>query len=212
MKEELSYRQEYYQKIARSFLQHNSSMFFLPPRDLALISEWEKMNIPLEAILEGIDRTFGRQLTRKRKKNIFSLSQCEKEVFKAYAQYQERLVGLDSPQFSREEKLEKVRTEINNFLQQLSSEIQNLKEYFLLALELLDQNPPDEYQLEKLDEEIDGQIWALIPESEKKASLEEIKKDYPGQGQKQLSEIQRVVLIKKKRQIHKIPYVSPFYY
>ncbi|MCI4445825.1 MAG: hypothetical protein JHC32_07350 [Candidatus Aminicenantes bacterium] len=212
MKEEKSPRQDYYQKIARSFLRHNTSMFFLPPGDLALISEWEKLNIPLKVILEGIERTFAQQLSRKRKRNIFSLSQCEKEIFKAYAQYQDRLVGFSSPQFSWEDKREKARAEINNFLERLPSEIQNLKKYFVQALELLSQNPSEEYRLEQLDEEIDQEIWQLVSESEKKLNWEKVKRDYPQHNEKQLNEIQKTFLIKNKRQIYKIPYVSPFYY
>ncbi len=34
-------RQYYYQEIARRFLRHQTSMFFLPPPDLALISDWK---------------------------------------------------------------------------------------------------------------------------------------------------------------------------
>lgn len=212
MKEDWSSRQDYYQKIARAFLKHQTSMFFLPPRDLALIAEWEKLNIPLEAIIEGIERTFARQLSRKRKKNIFSLSLCEKEILRAYAQYQERLVGQAAPRIDRVEKIEKVRTEVKNFLKNLQPEFQALKEYFEKALVVLNEDSPDESLLEQLDEDVDQAIWLLSSEQEKIASLEEAKKDYPGKSECQLAEIQRTRLIKNKRQAYKIPYVSLFYY
>jgi len=212
MKEDWSSRQDYYQKIARTFLKHQTSMFFLPPRDLALIAEWEKLSLPLEAIIEGIERTFARQLSRKRKKKIFSLSLCEKEILKAYAQYQERLVGQVAPRIDRADKIEKVRREINNCLENLPLEFQLLKEYFAKALGVLNEKTPDDNRLEQLDEGIDETLWLLSSDQEKREILEEIKKDYPGKPENQLAEIQRTRLIKDKRQAHKIPYVSLYYY
>jgi hypothetical protein len=212
MKEDWSSRQDYYQKIARTFLNHQTSMFFLPPRDLALIAEWEKLSLPLEVIIEGIERTFARQLSRKRKKKIFSLSLCEKEILKAYAQYQERLVGQVAPRIDRADKIEKVRREINNCLENLPLEFQLLKEYFAKALGVLNEKTPDDNRLEQLDEGIDETLWLLSSDQEKREILEEIKKDYPGKPENQLAEIQRTRLIKDKRQAHKIPYVSLYYY
>ena len=212
MKEDWSSRQDYYQKIARTFLKHQTSMFFLPPRDLALIAEWEKLSLPLEVIIEGIERTFARQLSRKRKKKIFSLSLCEKEILKAYAQYQERLVGQVAPRIDRADKIEKVRREINNCLENLPLEFQLLKEYFAKALGVLNEKTPDDNRLEQLDEGIDETLWLLSSDQEKREILEEIKKDYPGKPENQLAEIQRTRLIKDKRQAHKIPYVSLYYY
>jgi len=70
MKTDEASRQDYYQQIVRHFLKNQTAMFFLPPRDLALISDWEKLGIPLEPILEGIDQTFSRQLKRRKRRNI----------------------------------------------------------------------------------------------------------------------------------------------
>jgi hypothetical protein len=212
MKEDRFSREDYYQKIARAFLKHQTSMFFLSPRDIALIAEWEKLNIPIEPILEGIERTFSRQLSGRRKKNVYSLSFCEKEILKAYAQHQERLVGQTAPRIDRAEKIKKVRTEIRYFLQTLRPEIQSIKEYFERALALLNENSPDETQLEQLDEEIDRALWLLSSEQEKSECLEEIKKEYPGKLENQLADIQRTRLIKSQRHTYRIPHVALFYY
>ncbi len=205
-------RQHYYQEIARRFLRHQTSMFFLPPRDLALISDWEKLGIPLEPILEGIDRTFSRQLKRKKKRNIYSLSQCEREILKAYASYQERLIGQTSPPIEPDKKINKARAEIEAFLKGLPTEFEKLNELYKVALEILNKSEPDENKLEELDEEIDRFVFQLIPEEEKKAGLKEIRREFPGKLEAVLTEIQQTRLVKEKRQLYHLPYVSLFYY
>ena len=205
-------RQYYYQEIARRFLRHQTSMFFLPPRDLALISDWEKLGIPLEPILEGIDRTFARRLKRKKRRNIYSLSQCEREVLKAYASYQERLIGQTSPQIEPDKKINKARAEIEAFLNGLPAELEKLRELYKIALDILNTSEPDENKLEELDEEIDRLIFQLILEEEKKTGLKEIRREFPGKPEAALTEILQTRLVKEKRQLYHLPYVSLFYY
>ncbi|MDW3228312.1 MAG: hypothetical protein PHQ48_00535 [Acidobacteriota bacterium] len=205
-------RQEYYQKIARAFLEHQSSLFFLPPRDVALIAEWEKLHIPLEAILEGIDRTFSRQLLRKRKKRIYSLSQCEKEILRAYSEYQERLVGKKAALVEQTEKISRAKQEVEACLKNLPQAISYLREPLEEALACLEAEKPDEAVLEALDEKLEEMIWDETSENEKTAALEEVRKEYPGKSDYQLSEIQQIWLVKKIRQIYRIPHLSIFYY
>ncbi len=212
MKPDEASRQDYYQQIVRQFLKHQTAMFFLPPRDLALISDWEKLGIPLEPILEGIDQTFSRQLKRRKKRNIYSLSQCEKEVLKAYASYQDRLVGQAAPRIEPGEKKNKARIEVEAFLGQLPAEFEDLRELFKQALALLGSPEPDENRLEELDEEIDRRLFELAPEEEKQASFKEVQLDFPGKPASLLAEIQQTRLIKARRQASQIPYVSLFYY
>jgi len=196
MAEDLARRQDYYQKIARTFLKHQTSLFFLSPRDLDLISEWEKLNIPLEVIVEGIERAFARKLTGRRKRNIYSLSQCEKDILKAYAQHQERLVGR----------------EVRACLPGLPESLGPVRQVLEQALVSLEAEPPDEDRLETLDEELDRILWDLTPEEEKQASLEAIRKDYPGRSDQQLEEILRTGVVKNKRQLFRIPHLALFYY
>jgi hypothetical protein len=212
MKPDEASRQDYYQQIVRQFLKHQTAMFFLPPRDLALISDWEKLGIPLEPILEGIDQTFSRQLKRRKRRNIYSLSQCEKEVLKAYASYQDRLVGQAAPRIEPGEKKNKARIEIEAFSGQLPAEFEDLREIFKQALELLRSPEPDENKLEELDEEIDRRLFELALEEEKQTSFKEVQLDFPGKPASLLAEIQQTRLIKARRQASQIPYVSLFYY
>lgn len=213
MAEDWARRQDYYQKIARTFLKHQTSLFFLPPRDLDLISEWEKLNIPLEVIVEGIERAFARKLTGRRKRNIYSLSQCEKEILKAYAQHQERLVGQQAaPQQERKQKAALVNREVRACLPGLPESLGPVRQVLEQALVSLEAEPPDEDRLETLDEELDRILWDLTPEEEKQASLEAIRKDYPGRSDQQLEEILRTGVVKNKRQLFRIPHLALFYY
>ncbi|MGB9906557.1 MAG: hypothetical protein ACPLRR_04105 [Candidatus Saccharicenans sp.] len=213
MAEDWTRRQDYYQKIARTFLKHQTSLFFLPPRDLDLISEWEKLNIPLEAIVEGIERAFARKLAGRRKRNIYSLSQCEKEILKAYAQHQERLVGQQAaPSPGRKQKADLVSREISACLAGLPENLGPVRRVLEEALTCLEADSPDEDRLENLDEELDRILWDLAPEEEKQVGLAAIRKDYPGGSDSQLQEILHTAVVKNKRQLFRIPRLALFYY
>ncbi len=213
MNQDFSSRQEYYQKIARAFLKHQTSLLFLPPRDVSLIAEWEKLGIPLEPILEGIEKTFARKISGRRKGKIYSLNQCEREILKAYTQYLDRLAGTSSPETSRSRKIEKAREEISQCLKTLKdSSIPGLQELLARAVELLNKNNFAEEELEQIDEEVDSLLWEISTAGEKNFYLAEARKDYPGKTAQQLEEIQRLLLVKGKRQALKIPYVSLYYY
>ncbi len=213
MSEDLARRQDYYQKIARAFLKHQPSIFFIPPRDLELISEWEKLRLPLEVIIEGIERTFARRLTGRRKKHIYSLSQCEKEILRAYAQHQERLVGQQAPQASRPaEKAEKILGEIQSALKALPEELPAVRAILEEAIGALQADPPEEARLETLDEELDRTLWELTPEEEKRKALEAARLDYPGRPDSQLEEIQRTRIARDRRQHLRLPRLALFYY
>lgn len=213
MSQDFSARQEYYQKIARAFLKHQTSLLFLPPRDVSLIAEWEKLGVPLEPILEGIEKTFARKISGRRKGKIYSLNQCEREIMKAYTQYLDRLAGVSSPETSRSRKIEKAREEIIRCLKALEdSAMPGLKEFLTRALELLNKDVVAEEELEQIDEEVDSLLWECSSAEEKTFYLAEARKDYPGKTAQQLEEIQRLLLVKGKRQALKIPYVSLYYY
>ncbi len=205
-------RKEYYQKIARAFLKHQPGIFFLPPRDIELISEWEKLNIPAEVVIEGIEKAFSRKISR-RKKNIYSLSQCEKEIIRAYAQHQERLVGRESPPApEKNEKARQLMQDITACLENLPGEMSQLRPLLEEVLSILKLGPVDEARLESLDEELDRRLWDLAREEEKQLYLQAAGKDYPGRPLSQLEEISRLNLARDRRQKYRIPHLALFYY
>jgi len=108
--------------------------------------------------------------------------------------------------------LNKARSEIKDFLERLPAELKPLENLYKEALEILSQNEPDASRLEELDEEIDRLVFELIPEEDKKTGLKEIRREFPGKPEAALAEILQTRLVKEKRQLYHLPYVSLFYY
>ncbi len=75
----------YFTEIEVHFQQaRQSGVFLLSPLDWALIETWKQADIPLEAVLRGIDRAFEKWHKRKRKfKMVNSLAYCSQEVLDA---------------------------------------------------------------------------------------------------------------------------------
>ena len=75
----------YFSEIEERFQQvRQSGGFLLSPLDWALIESWKEAEIPLEAVLKGIDRAFEKWTKRKRKfQSINSLAYCAQEVMEA---------------------------------------------------------------------------------------------------------------------------------
>lgn len=75
----------YYTEIEERFQQaRGSSIFLLSPLDWALIESWKQSDIPLEAVLKGVDRAFEKWHARKRKfQQVNSLAYCSQEVLTA---------------------------------------------------------------------------------------------------------------------------------
>ena len=75
----------YFTEIEVHFQQaRQSGIFLLSPLDWALIETWKQADVPLEAVLRGIDRAFEKWHKRKRKfKIINSLAYCSQEVLDA---------------------------------------------------------------------------------------------------------------------------------
>ncbi len=90
--------------------------------------------------------------------------------------------------------------------------MEKLRESYKIALDILNNSEPDENKLEELDEEIDRLIFQLILEEEKKTGLKEIRREFPGKPEAALAEILQTRLVKEKRQLYHLPYVSLFYY
>jgi dGTP triphosphohydrolase len=140
------------------------------------------------------------------------LSQCEREILRAYSEFQERLIGKKAALVEQNEKISRAKQEVETCLKNLPDEISYLRQPLEEALACLEAEKPDEAALEALDEKLEEMIWEKTSEKEKKAALDEVQKEYPEKSDSQLSEIQRIRLIKKIRQTARIPHLSLFYY
>jgi hypothetical protein len=75
----------YFTEVEERFQQaRGSGLFLLSPLDWALLETWKDADVPLEAVLKGVDRAFEKYHQRKRKfRQVNSLAYCAQEVLEA---------------------------------------------------------------------------------------------------------------------------------
>lgn len=77
----------YFTEIEERFQRARGSTALLSTLDWALIESWKEADIPLEAVLTGIERTFEKYHKRpKRFRKVNSLAYCSQEVLRAAEQ------------------------------------------------------------------------------------------------------------------------------
>ena len=96
----------YFTEIEEYFWKKRATSLLLSTLDWALIDSWKEAQIPLEAVLKGIDRAFEKHDARRQKmRKINSLAYCQQAVLEA-AQEQQRVTLQHSSEgepFPREE-------------------------------------------------------------------------------------------------------------
>lgn len=83
-----------------------TALFLLSPLDWALIESWKNSDIPLQAVLQGIDEAFEKWRSRKlKRRHVNSLAYCTQAVLEAAARAPSRQSASPPPQppFSTEE-------------------------------------------------------------------------------------------------------------
>lgn len=184
----------YYQQIAQAFLARRGAPYVLSSQDMVTISSWEKAQVPLRVVLEGIERAFERSRPRlPRGRKMSSLSFCQTEVMKAHAEFKDRRVGRGQKVSSRDEKRKRARREVQSFLDSLSPDVEFLGDAYREALSALSRKNVEEEALERWDERVESLI------------LREA-------GAAEQNETAALHLIKEWREKYQIPYLSLFYY
>jgi hypothetical protein len=90
----------YFTEIEERFQQRRGSILLLSTLDWALIETWREADIPLEAVLRGIDAAFDRYDARKAKtrvRRINGLAWCAQEVMTAAENLRAAAVGAARP-------------------------------------------------------------------------------------------------------------------
>lgn len=213
MKKEDQEGEYYYRAIARYFFLKRGAPFLLSPRELDLIARWEAASIPLMVVFEGIDRSLEKARKKKRPYSAFSLLLCDGEVQRAYAQYRERLVGKTRLSVAPD-KHENILQAINYFLQNLPSNLSNLKPILIEALEVIKTGDKKdrEGKLEALEEAMDREMVAAARAEERKEVKAWIEKEFPGIGGAEKEEIFKTALVKLMREKYRIPHLLTCYY
>jgi hypothetical protein len=155
----MSERDRYFQEISRAFLTRRGAPFFLSPKDLDLISSWEKAGVPLAIVLEGIDRAFAPCLEGRRPRGkVLTMAYCQNQVRRLYDLRRDRLVGNPGRTVpGRDGKRIKALAEVDEFLARgrVPPDIEAIARQ---AREALASDAPDEEVLDRLDEEADGAL------------------------------------------------------
>jgi len=205
-------KNRYFQEIAHNFLKNRGAPFFLSSKDLDLVAEWEKMEIPLRAVLEGIERAFGSYRAKPvPRRKIHSLAFCKNQVLRAFEQYKERKVGASKKRNQRGKKKNRIKDEVQKFLNDLPPALSYLDNLFAQALLILSRKRVAEEELERLEEEIEELLFKNCPQEEKESLKNEIL-EKPSPGEEELFSIYQTRLVKFLREKYKIPYISFFYY
>lgn len=206
-------RSQYFQSIARHFLKLRGSPFFLSSKELDIIETWEKMKIPLQVVLEGVDRAFEKNsLKSARKGKILSLVFCNLQVLRAFEQFRDRRVGTKNNGVGQEKKREKARAEVKRFLENTPCEINYLREVFSQVLRILSRMNINEEELEQREREIEELLFEKSSDTEKGEIKREILAEYEFAEEEEFQRVFKLRLLKHLREMYKIPYVSLYYY
>jgi hypothetical protein len=206
-------RSEYYQSIARYFFKLRGAPFFLSSTELNLVEKWEKMEIPLFVVLEGIKRAFDNYMRKPgRKTKIQTLAYCENQVLNAFDQYRDRKVGGERKIRGKTEKKNRAKDEIKKFLDTLPDQIGYLKDAYSRAQRLLSHSHVDEEELERVEGEVEGLIWENSSEKERERVETDVRSEYKIKEGEEFLRILRIKMVKALRDRYKIPHISLFYY
>ena len=74
----------WYEAVEAAFIRRRGTPFLLSPSDFALLKEWRRLGVPLEAVEIGIDEAFGRREERQAVGRVNSLSYCRDAVLEAW--------------------------------------------------------------------------------------------------------------------------------
>lgn len=103
----------YFTEIEEYFWKKRGTTLLVSTLDWALIDSWKQAEIPVEAVLKGIDRTFDKYEARRQKmRKVNSLAYCHQEVLAAAADQQRTMPQHPSepPPFPREELVKFLET------------------------------------------------------------------------------------------------------
>lgn len=200
----------YYREIARVFLGRRGGALLLSPRDAAAVAAWEAKRIPLDAVLEGIGRTFDGLQARGRATRTITLAFCDREVEAAFAQLRERAAGGSRPGAPPppKDKSGRIRGEIEQALGRLAAGDAGLQRLLRRALEVLAAPEPDEAALERLDAEIEAALWAVATAAEKAAAEAEARTAHKGRRPAGFEDTARRRAVMAARDRLRVPHVS----
>ena len=171
---------EFYAAAEAAFIRRRGTPFLLSPKDFALLKEWRALGVPIEAIEQGIDDAFSRREERGATARINSLGYCRDAVLAAWERRAETAVG-------RGGRHEEGRTEpapalaaLDQRLQQLaalrpglSAPVESARHSVSRLTSSRKSDGEIESSLARIDKRLAGALLEALPETDRKAILEE---------------------------------------
>ena len=206
-------RSHYFQTIARYFFAYRGAPFWLSSKELELISRWEKAGIPLQVVLEGMNRAFTKNRTRPKTRFYpCSLLYCDYEVKASFEQFRERQVGRSQIRPPQELKKNRAREAVERFIANMPSSLLYLRGVYARVRHILSQKEIAEEKLEYLEEKIEKLLLERATPEEKAIVRNFVKKKCNIKNEQQFNLMWKIKLVKYLREKYEVPYVSLYYY
>ncbi len=166
----------WYEAVEAAFIRRRGTPFLLSPSDYALLKEWRRLGVPLEAVELGIDEAFGRREERRAVGRVNSLSYCRDAVLEAWERRAETARGKGSATAGPEtdaasalaglaERLEEARARRPDLAVPLESALRSIS-----RLAASGKAPEDvETSLARLDRRLAKELGDALPEVERLA-------------------------------------------
>lgn len=205
----------YYRKIAAVFLSLRGAPLMLSPGEFSVIAGWEKREIPLDAVLDGLQAYFEIVRSKGRSARGLRLRYCEPSVDRAFAQYRERRAGgrpSSEPAEIRPKKSQRALAEVEACLRNLDRSEAELFALLERASAVLRRPDPDEGALEALDEAVAGCLRTKADPVRVRALKKEISAAWSPGSDIDPARVVDIRLAKEMRERLRVPYFSLFYY
>jgi hypothetical protein len=186
----------YFQAVSRAFLALRGAPLILSAAEVDLLAAWKKAGLPLDVVLEGIERTFERPAARARPRGRGpTLAYCRAEVERARKRWLDRRAGESGSSQPPADKTVRAAAETARFLAGADAAPEILVDAARRARDILDRAPADEEALERLDAEAEEALLVLASEADLRAA---------GPG--------RARLLRHLRERYGLPFFAPFNY
>lgn len=205
-------RSFYFQEITKCFLLRRGAPFFLSPRDIALISHWEKTGIPLRVVLDGVEASFECRPAEQPRGKVRSLSFCSGQVKKAFDRHREAKTGRQAAPQPRDEKRIKAGVAVRKFLESLPRDMPELGEIYALALKKMEKRNTREQEFDFLEEQAETALINRATSEDREEVGRLVRAEFRPCGEEEYQSFFRLKLAKFMREKHKIPHLSLYYY
>jgi hypothetical protein len=206
-------RERYFQTIARHLFSLRGAPFVLSAREMEVVEAWEADGIPLGTVLEGMDRGYEDFRIRKgRTGRKLTLTRCHPHVMKAFALLRDRGVGQERRAKTQDDKCREIRKAVEAFMEDIPSQVSELREIFASVLKNLASGKCDSESLEELDTGIETLLFGMASRHDHVRLSTEIAQEYDLADREEMSRLVRIKWVKSMRERYRVPHVSPFYY